>query len=387
MPTSSPTPPEVLTGVDVLRGEPPEILKGKNLGLLTNVTGRTRQAEATIDLLHASSDWHLAALFSPEHGIRGESDAGQSVDSSTDPRTGLPIYSLYGNTTRPTPAMLRGLDVLIYDIQDVGARVYTYTSTLLEAMRAAAVEKLGVVILDRPDPIGGTAVEGTVLDPRWRSFVGASPIAMRYGLTIGELGRYYNGELGVGADLTVVQLRGWQRGMWFDQTGLAWVNPSPNLRSLAAATLYPGCVLFEGTNVSEGRGTDTPFEWLGAPWIDASVWVDRLRAVAPPGTRFEVQARTPNASKFVGQVCQGVRLSIQDRDALQSMALGVTLLATLRDVAGARLTFDADTFDHLAGTDQVRVRLQGGQPAETIVDSWQAELQAFAQIRARYLLY
>ena len=384
---ATPTPTAVLTGVDVLKRDGVDLLKGRRLGLITNATGRDGQGRSTIDVLHAESAWRMVALFSPEHGIRGDAEAGQSVDASVDARTGLPIYSLYGETTRPTDAMLRGVDTLVYDIQDVGARVYTYPATLLEVMRAAASRGLPVVVLDRPNPIGGDQVEGNVLDARFSSFVGPAAIAMRYGLTIGELGHLFNTELGVGADLTVVQLHGWPRSMWFDRTGLSWVNPSPNMRSLSAATLYPGTVLFEGSNLSEGRGTDRPFEWIGAPWIDGGAWADLLNATNLPSVRFSPSSRTPDSSKFAGQACQGVLIEIVEREQVQPMALGVTMLAAARAVAPRRVQLTPSTFDHLAGTDRIRTALEADQPASEIVAAWQPELQRFRTLRERYLVY
>ena len=382
-PSATPTATQVLAGVDVLMREQRQLLRGRRVGLITNPTGRARGGGSTIDVLYGEPSWRLAALFSPEHGIRAEAAAGQSVDSATDPRTGLPIYSLYGDTTRPTPAMLRDLDVLVYDIQDDGARVYTYTSTLLEAMRASAEHGVQIVVLDRPNPIGGVEVEGTVLDPRFTSFVGAAPIAMRYGMTIGELGRYFNVELHVGADLQVVPLQGWQRSMWFDETGLTWVNPSPNLRSVSAAGVYPGTVLFEGTSLSEGRGTDRPFEWIGAPGLNAAEWASRLNSPGLPGARFSAAPRTPDSSKHAGRLCQGVQIELADRTRVQPMALGVTMLA----LCPAPVEFNASSFDRLAGTDQVRLNLQSGRSASDIVASWQPDLVRFTRTRAGYLLY
>jgi uncharacterized protein YbbC (DUF1343 family)/CubicO group peptidase (beta-lactamase class C family) len=385
-PTPSPPvalqPPAVLSGVDVLLRDGSAVLQGKRLGLVTNATGRTRSGQSTIDALHSSSDWKLLALFSPEHGIRGQAQAGQSVDDATDQPTGLPVYSLYGSTTRPTDAMLRDLDVLVYDIQDVGARTYTYISTLLEVMRAAAAHGLPLVVLDRPNPIGGDQVDGNVLDARFASFVGPAPIAMRYGLTIGELARWFNAELGVNADLTVVPLGGWQRGMWFDQTGLDWVDPSPNIRSVTAAALYPGMVLFEGTNVSEGRGTPHPFEWLGAPWIDSDAWA---AALATDAVHFTPQDQTPDpsAAKYPGQLCHGVTIEIVDRQQLRPMDLAIHMLAAL----GAQLRFTAATFDGLAGTDRIRKALEASVTPDDIVASWQPDLEAFKATRQRYLLY
>jgi uncharacterized protein YbbC (DUF1343 family) len=389
VPTSSATPAAtpVLAGIDVLMRDRLELLRGRRLGLVTNPTGRARDGRSTIDVLHADASWRLVALFSPEHGIRGEAEAGQSVDSSVDQQTGLPIYSLYGDTTRPTDAMLSGVETLVYDIQDVGTRTYTYISTLLEVMHACAQRGLPVVVLDRPNPIGGDQVEGNVLDPRFASFVGPAPIAMRYGLTIGELGQFFNAELGVGADLTVVPLQGWRRSMWFDQTGLSWVNPSPNIRSVTAAALYPGMVLVEGTNLSEGRGTARPFEWVGAPWLDSQALADALNARGLPGVRFSSSDLTPDSSKFAGQVCHGVATSVTERVELRPMELGVSLIAAAMHVAGGRVQLTTDAFDRLAGTDQLRKALETARPVEEIVAAWQPELDQFRARRDKYLLY
>jgi uncharacterized protein YbbC (DUF1343 family) len=284
--------------------------------------------------------------------------------------------------------MLNGLDTLVYDIQDVGARTYTYISTLLRVIEAAAARQLPIVILDRPNPIGGAQVEGNVLDARFASFVGPAPIAMRYGMTIGELGQLFNVELGVGADLSVVAMQGWDRAMWFDRTGLEWVNPSPNLRSLNAATLYPGMVLFEGTNLSEGRGTERPFEWIGAPWIDAAAWADELNGRGLPGVRFVAAERTPDASKHAGQVCQGVAIEIVDRDSVRPMALAVSMLVSVRALFGGALQFAPATFDGLAGTDSVRQAIEiVSSTASEIVAGWEVELDHFKSQRQRYLLY
>jgi uncharacterized protein YbbC (DUF1343 family) len=254
-------------------------------------------------------------------------------------------------------------------------------------LRAGAAHGLPVVVLDRPNPLGGLAVEGNVLDPSFASFVGPAPIAMRYGLTIGELGRLFNAELGIGADLAVVQLRDWSRGAWYDDTGLPWVNPSPNLRSLAAATLYPGTVLFEGTNLSEGRGTDRPFEWVGAPWVDAATWADRLNGAAPAGVRFHAQYKTPTTSKHAGRPCRGVRVEIVDRAAVRPMQLGVAMLITLRTLHSRELRFSAAQFDALAGTDEIRLALESARPASEIFESWQPPLQQFQEIRKGHLIY
>jgi uncharacterized protein YbbC (DUF1343 family)/CubicO group peptidase (beta-lactamase class C family) len=378
----------VLTGLEVLLRDGSRVLSGRRVGLVTNHTGRDRHGTSTIDLLHSQGDWQVVALFSPEHGIRGEDEAGVLVGSSADARTGLPIYSLYGDTRRPTEAMLRGLDALVYDIQDVGARVYTYPATLLEVLRAAAARSLPVVVLDRPNPIGGALVEGNVLDyPRFASFVGAAPIAMRYGLTIGELAQFFTAELGVSANVAVVPLEGWRRDMWYDQTALPWVNPSPNLRSLSAATVYPGTVLFEGTNLSEGRGTDAPFQWIGAPWLDASILVERLSQAGVSGVSFAAETRTPTASKHTGQACRGVRAEITDREQVRPMELGVMMLTIIGALHPDQLRLEVATFDGLAGTDRLRLALQRGQPVPEIVAAWEPDRQRFLELRQKYLLY
>ncbi len=377
----------VQPGIEVLLHERRGLLAGRRLGLVTNQTGRDSQGQSTIDLLHASEDWKLTALFSPEHGIRGEAAAGAAMGQEVDGQTGLPAFSLYDGTTRPTPAMLRGIDTLVYDLQDVGARVCTYTTTLLEVLRAGASQGVPVVVLDRPNPLNGLDVEGSVLDPRFGSFVGPAAIPMRYGLTIGELAGLFNAELRAGADLTVVPLQGWRRGDWWDQTGLTWVSPSPNIRTLSAAALYPGTVLFEGTNLSEGRGTDRPFETIGAPWIDGAAWAERLNAARLPGVHFREARFTPSASKFATQVCSGVQVEIVDRTVLRPMELGVSMLAAARELAPRRFQIMAQTFDRLAGTDQLRRGLETGRAAADIAVGWQPEIEWFRVVHARYRRY
>ncbi|HEV2122683.1 MAG TPA: DUF1343 domain-containing protein [Chloroflexota bacterium] len=352
-----------------------------------NHVGIDRHGQSTIDRLHTQPGVRLVALFSPEHGIRGEAEAGATVASSVDARTGMPIHSLYGETKRPTPAMLQDIDMLIYDIQDVGAGVYTYTATLAEVLRAGEAQRLPVVVLDRPNPINGADVEGNVLEPRFASFVGPAPMAMRYGMTIDELGHFFNDTLGIGADLTVVPLRGWDRTDWQDQTGPLWVNPSPNMRSLSAAGVYPGTVLFEGTNLSEGRGTERPFEWAGATWIDGEAWADRLNEANVPGVRFHPQRFTPNTSKFAGQSCAGAFVETVDRAQLQPMALGLTMVATARALHPDRFSFSAAHFDRLAGTDRIRQAIEHDVPVADVVDQWRPSLQQFLKQREAFLLY
>ena len=379
-------PGDVRPGVEVLLASQLGLIEGKRLGLVTNQTGQDRQGRSTIDLLFASAGSELVALFAPEHGLRGESAAGEVVGAGVDAPTGLPIFSLYGETTRPTPAMLQGVDMIVFDIQDAGARVYTYAATLAEVLRAGAAHGVSVVVLDRPNPINGVDVEGNVLDPAFTSFVGPAPLPMRHGLTIGELGHYFNAELAIGADFTVVPMVGWQRQLWYDQTGLRWVNPSPNLRSLGAATLYPGTVLVEGTNLSEGRGTDRPFEWVGAPWIDSAGWADRLNRADLPGVRFRPMTNTPMDSKFAGEPCGGVLVEIANRDDVRPMALGVAIVAAARELAPDRFSF-TPSFDLLAGTDRVRVAIEAAAQPGEIENAWRVEMTSFRERRERYLLY
>jgi len=276
--------------------------------------------------------------------------------------------------------MLAGLDLLVYDIQDAGARCFTYLSTLLEAMRAAAQAGLPFVVLDRPAPTGGVDLDGPLLDPRFASFVGPAPVPLRYGLTPGEFARFCNARLSIGASLEVVPLEGWRRAMWFAETGRPWVAPSPALRSLAACALYPGAVLFEATNVSEGRGTDLPFEWIGAPWLDA----ERLARSALEGVRLHAEPRAP--ARF-GAVCPGLRIEIVERARLRPVAVGVALLAAIRARHEEHLKIDGPRFDRLAGTDALRGAIEEGAPAERIAESWRPELARFARERAPYLLY
>ena len=373
-------------GVEVLLADRPELVRGRALGLVTHDAARDRGGRRTADLFHAHENVRLVALFGPEHGLGGDSAAGEPIGPSVDLATGLPVFSLYGDATRPTATMLRDVDTLVVDVQDIGARVYTYMATLIEVLRAGAAHGVPVVVLDRPNPINGTDVEGNVLDPRFASFVGPAPIAMRHGMTIGELALFANTELCIHANLIVVAMAGWRRDRWLDQTGLPWVDPSPNMRSLATAALYPGTVLFEGTNLSVGRGTDRPFAWVGAPWVDADAWIARLHAADLPGVRFHPLHLTPTAAAFADERCEGVMVEIADRARVRPMALGVAMLATVRALHPDLIAFDAH-FDRLAGTDAIRQALLAGEPAPRIADTWREARDRFLTIRGEYLLY
>jgi uncharacterized protein YbbC (DUF1343 family) len=363
------------------------LLKGKRVGLVTNQTGRARDGATTIDLLHnsSSSAGHtLVALFSPEHGIRGAVD--DKVASSTDEKTGLPIHSLYGETRRPTAAMLDGLDVLVVDLQDIGARFYTYTTTMAYVLEEAAKARLPVVVLDRPNPINGFQIEGPALDKAQLGFTGYfAPMPIRHGLTMGELARLFNGENKIGAELTVVQAKNWQRDEWFDETALPWVNPSPNMRNLIQATVYPGIGAIETTNISVGRGTDTPFEQIGAPWIDGPALADALNARRIPGIRFYPVRFTPTASKYAGQACGGVFLIVTDRAALRPVRLGVEIAALLHKMYGG--TFELDAAERLFGSRDGLARIRAGEDPSSIAASWGAAESRWRLTRAPYLLY
>jgi uncharacterized protein YbbC (DUF1343 family)/CubicO group peptidase (beta-lactamase class C family) len=374
----------VLTGIDVLEAEGFARLRGKRVGLVTNHTGRSRSGASTIDLLAAARDVKLVALFSPEHGIRGQLD--ENVSSSRDEKSGLPIHSLYGETRRPTAAMLDGIDTLVVDLQDVGARFYTYDTTVAYVMEEAAKRKIAVVVLDRPNPIGGFDVEGPYQDGSAIGFTGYLAMPIRHAMTIGELARLFNGENRIGADLTVVAMKNWRRDDWFDETALTWTNPSPNMRNMVAATLYPGIGAIEGTNVSVGRGTDTPFEQIGAPWIDGPALASALNARGLPGVRFYPVAFTPAAgAKLGGQVCRGVFMIVTDRDSLRPVRVGLEIASALSRLHGSQFALeDAAT---LLGSKATIEKIRAGVDPAAIATSWHADEEKWRLTRAKYLLY
>lgn len=373
----------VLTGVDVWEADDFAALRGRRVGLLTNHTGRNRLLVPTVDLLHGAGGLTLAMLFSPEHGIRGVLD--ENVPSSTDDATGLTIHSLYGEHRRPLPSMFDGIDTIVLDLQDVGARFYTYMTTMAYVMEAAARHGLRVVVFDRPNPITGTAVEGPVQDESVRGFTGYFPMPIRHGLTFGELARLFAGELKLNVDLEVVTMRGWRRELWFDETGLPWANPSPNIRNLNGATLYPGIGAIEGTNLSVGRGTDAPFEQIGAPWIDGVQLAELLNARSLPGIRFYPTTFTPTSSKYAGQVCQGVHMIVTDREALRPVRVGLEIAVALHRAHGA--DFDLDAAHTLLGSKTTIERLKAGDDPADIAASWRAGEEAWRRLTAKYLLY
>jgi uncharacterized protein YbbC (DUF1343 family)/CubicO group peptidase (beta-lactamase class C family) len=369
-------------GIDMLRADGFKLLQGKRVGLVTNHTGRARDGEATIDLLVAAKGVQLVALFSPEHGIRGILD--EKVGSSTDEKTGLPIHSLYGATMRPTEDMLKGLDAIVIDLQDIGARFYTYTTTLAYVMEEAAKRKIAVVVLDRPNPITGVQIEGPSLEPAELGFTAYYPMPVRHAMTLGEMARLFNAENKIGAALTVVEMKYWNRDDWFDDTGLMWVNPSPNMRNMVAASLYPGIGAIEASNLSVGRGTDTPFEQVGAPWIDGLRLAAELNRRSLPGVRFYPMSFTPTSSKFANQLCQGVFITVTDRSRLRPVRVGLEVASALFRLYPAQFTVDG--VGRLLGRDAVKRIRSGDDPAD-IANTWARAEAQWRILRAKYLLY
>jgi uncharacterized protein YbbC (DUF1343 family) len=374
---------KVQTGVDVLEAENFAPLEGRRVGLITNSTGVDAAGRRTIDLLYHAPGVKLLALFSPEHGLEGQADS--RVPSGTDAATGLPVYSLYGDVERPTERMLEGLDGLVFDIQDAGVRFYTYITTLGYCLEAAAKKGIEFYVLDRPNPINGEEVEGPILEHPLRSFAAYYALPIRHGMTVGELAEMFNRENHLGAKLHVIKMRGWQRTDWYDETGLAWVNPSPNLRNLTEEVLYPGVAMVEGANVSVGRGTDTPFELLGAPWMDSRNLSAYLNAREIQGVRFVPVDFKPSTSSFAGSLCHGLQVVLIDRQALDSAELGVELAAALWKLYPQ--DFQLEKTLPLIGARWVLEAIKAGKDPRRIVYEWQGALQQFRTLRSKYLLY
>ena len=389
-PARNPRLEPVLTGIDVLVRDGFKQLRGKRIGLVTNHTGRSRDGKATIDLLHAAPDVKLVALFSPEHGIRGVLD--DDVPAARDEKTGLPIHSLFykGGTGRPVEGTLTGLDAIVIDLQDVGVRFYTYQLAMGYVLEEAAKKKVAVVVLDRPNPVNGWQIEGP-LSPEpgagqtANTFIAYMPMPIRHGMTMGELARLYNDERKIGADLTVVAMDGWKRDYWYDDTGLTWINPSPNMRNLNQATLYPGIGAIEYANISVGRGTDQPFEQIGAPWIDGPRLAAALNARRLAGIRFYPIAFTPKASKYANEECQGVFMVITNRTALQPARLGLEIAGALSSLFGEK--FDPQNAWRLVGSAEILTRVSQGEDPAVVAGRWSADEARWRRLRAKHLLY
>ena len=373
----------VHSGLDMLAAEQFAPLAGKRVGLITNHSGLDGRGRHAIELLQQTPNVKLVALFSPEHGLYGNVDA--KVASGIDAKTGLPVYSLYGKTLRPTPEMLQGVDALVFDIQDAGVRFYTYITTLAYTMEAAAAAGIDFYVLDRPDPIDASLVQGPMLDRELRSFTAYFPLPIRYGMTPGELALLFNNENRIGAKLHVIKMAGYQRASWYDETGLRWVNPSPNLRSLTQTALYPGVALVEGANVSVGRGTASPFEIFGAPWINGKKLADYLSQRKIAGVRFLATSFTPLESPYAKQRCDGVRVVLNNRAALDAPALGIEITSALHKFYPKKFQL-GDTLG-MIGARSVLNAIRDGEDPRAIVSQWQDPLAEFKQVRAKYLLY
>lgn len=374
----------IRNGIDSLLADRFRALRDSRLGLVTNHTGVTLDGRRTIDVLHESDELSLDRIFSPEHGPTGTSAEGESVSDGVDQATGIPVFSLFGERDRPDEELLEGLDAVLFDLQDVGCRFYTYISTLGYALEACAQSGVRIYVLDRPNPIDGNDVEGPSSDAAHESFVNYHSLPLRHGLTLGELARLFNGERDIGADLWVVTMAGWQRDLWQDQTGQPWIDPSPNIRDLTAATLYPGVGLLEGTNVSVGRGTETPFHVFGAPWINAPALAARLDQAALPGLKYEPLTFTPSGGRhpYAGVTCNGVRFLVEDRAEVLPSELGLALIRALRDEHPKAWEFKK-LDGLLARPDLMEAIEDGARELDTL---WQPDPD-FYDVRAKYVLY
>jgi uncharacterized protein YbbC (DUF1343 family) len=410
---AAPAAGRVRTGLEVFLEKHLDLVKGKRVGLITNPTGADAELRSTIELFRANPGIDLVALYGPEHGVRGNAQAGEYVPFYYDEAYELPVFSLYGQSFKPDPgmlsnideymrsfdtrevgkvpesAMVQGVDVLVFDVQDVGTRVYTYVATMAYAMQAAAESGIEFIVLDRPVPINGADMEGAILEyPELSSFIGLFPIPLRFGMTAGELARLFNDKfLARTAKLTVIPMEGWKREMWFDETGLPWIIPSPNMPTLDTATVYPGLVALEGTNISEGRGTTRPFEFFGAPWIDGHALAARLNALDLPGVRFREAWFTPWFSKFQGELCGGCQVHVTDRRAFRSVAAVLHIISAVRSMYPDQFAFHADYFDKVMGTASIRKALEAGTDVTAILATLKPGLEAFAALRKPYLLY
>ena len=407
------TRPPVKLGVEVLFEKHLDLIRGKHVGLITNPTGLDSHLDSIIELFRAHPEVKLVSLYGPEHGVRGNAQAGQYVAFYYDEHFQLPVFSLYGQTHKP-PAdmltnideymrtfdtqhagkqveagMLQSVDVMVFDLQDVGTRVYTYIATMAYAMQAAADAGIPFIVLDRPNPINGTVMEGPILEyPKFSSFIGLYPIPLRHGMTAGELAQLFNAKfLKHKVKLTVVPMENWTRDEWFDETSLPWIQPSPNLPTPESATVYPGQVLLEGSNLSEGRGTTRPFEMFGAPWIDGFVLAQKLNELNLPGVKFREVWFTPTFSKFSGQQCGGCQLHVTDRTLYRPVATTLAILSVVKQTYGSKLELHASYFDNVMGTDTVRAALERGEPVDKIIAGFAPGLEEFAKLREPFLLY
>ncbi len=380
---STPRAGRVQTGLDVLESQKFAPLRGKHIGIITNHTGLDSQGKSTIELLAHAPGVQVVAIFSPEHGLGGQLD--ERLSSSKDPSTGLHVFSLYGETLRPTDEMLKGVDTLVFDIQDAGVRFYTYTVTMAYAMEEAAKRNIAFYVLDRPNPLGGEIIEGPMLDPDKTNFVAYFPIPVRYALTIGELAQFFNSENHINTDLHVIAMKNWHRNYFFESTGVRWIPPSPNLRTLKGSIVYPGLEILQSAGVSVGRGTEAPFEEFGAPWMDGEKVASALNAAHLPGLKFVSQPFIPVTGLYAGKRCNGVGIRIGDRGAVRSMRMGLEIAALLQKMYPQN--FDVSKTIVLLGNSETVQKLAEDASPPEIVASWQASLSDYDKTRRRYLLY
>jgi uncharacterized protein YbbC (DUF1343 family) len=388
--------PPVESGLEVLVRRRQALLRGQRVALLTHQASIDSRYDHAVTLLRDLRGVKVRTLLAPEHGLWGAPQDHIWIDGTRDPVTGLPVWSLYGARREPTAAMLKGIDTVVVDLQDVGSRYYTFVWTMALAMRACAQNGVRIVVLDRPNPLGGTLVEGNVADPTFASFVGLYPLAIRHGMTIGELAGYLNEQHGIGCRLTVVPMRGWRRAMLWEDTGLPWVPPSPNMPTLDTARVYPGGCLIEGTNLSEGRGTTRPFEWIGAPYLDAHRYAAALEGLRLPGVRFRPARFLPTFHKWSGRLCEGVQIHVTDASRFKPFLTGLAEIAVARRLAPRGFAWRRPPYefekrrmpiDILCGTDVIRKAIERGTPLPAIERAWQRDLDRWKRLRASYLRY
>ncbi|MBX3243868.1 MAG: DUF1343 domain-containing protein [Acidobacteria bacterium] len=387
----------VRPGLEVLLGNPKSILGDARVGLVCNQATVLPDLRHAADVFHEHTDINLTTLFGPQHGIRGDvQDNMIETDHATDARTGLPVYSLYSETREPTEKMLENVDVIVFDLQDVGCRIYTFVYTMANCMRAAKKYGKRVIVCDRPNPINGNVIEGNITEDEFKSFVGQFELPTRHGMTTGELAKMFNEHFGIGCELTVVEMQGWRREMWFEQTGLPWVLPSPNMPTVDTAVVFPATVHIEGTELSEGRGTTKPFEINGAPFIDAYTWAAELEKYGFEGVAFRHTVFLPTFQKCAGQACGGVQIHVTDREKFKPVIVGIAMIKTAYDIYTDKFewkrdayeyVFDKNPFDVVCGTDKIRKAIEEGTSLKELEDSWSAGLEEFREARKPYLLY
>lgn len=389
---------KVVVGADLIISENSNLIKGKRLGIVTNHSALLASNVHLVDTLFHINDVTISALFGPEHGIRGDNADGATIADGKDSKTGIPVYSLYGKINKPTKEMLKDVDLLLFDIQDVGARFYTFISTLFYTIQAAAENNIPIIVLDRPNPIGGVKVEGPILKEELTSFVGIAPIPIMHGMTIGELATIFNGRGMIGKDvkakLTVIKMKNWERKLYFDECNIQWVKPSPNIYSIETAIIYPGTCLIEGTNVSEGRGTDAPFQIIGAPFINANTLYETIKNLKINGAEFDPIEFTPveianvaSNPKYKDQLCRGIKIKIINRSIFNPVHFGIQLITTIHNLYPNDFKFSDTRFDKLSGDKKIREQIIANKTHEEIITSWQRELNDFKDLRKKYLLY